>query len=43
MRNALGAAGVLVALLLAPAAQGAVDDRTTLERYAGATWSSLAR
>jgi Protein of unknown function (DUF3131) len=42
MRNAPGAAGVLVALLLAPAAQGAVDDRTTLERYAGATWSSLA-
>jgi hypothetical protein len=33
---------VLVALLLAPAAQGAVDDRATLERYAGATWASLA-
>jgi RTX calcium-binding nonapeptide repeat (4 copies)/Putative glucoamylase/Protein of unknown function (DUF3131) len=42
MRKSLGAAGVLVALLLAPAAQGAVDDRATLERYAGATWASLA-
>ena len=38
----MGAAAVLVALLLAPGAQAAVDDRATLERYAGATWASLA-
>src|SRR3954452_11441924 len=37
-----GAAVVLVALLDATAAQAAVDDRATLERYAGATWASLA-
>src|SRR3954469_19691949 len=42
MRSAWGAAAALVALLLAPGAQGAVDDRATLERYAGATWASLA-
>jgi hypothetical protein len=42
MRSAWGAAVVLVALLLAPGAQAAVDDRATLERYAGATWASLA-
>jgi hypothetical protein len=42
MRSAWGAAVALVALLLAPAAQAAVDDRATLERYAGATWASLA-
>src|SRR3982750_5008230 len=42
MRSGWGAAVVLVALLLAPGAQAAVDDRSTLERYAGATWASLA-
>src|SRR4051812_49553878 len=42
MRKPWGAAVVLVALLLASGAQAAVDDRATLERYAGATWASLA-
>ena len=41
MRKAWGVALLVVALTLAPGAQGADDDRATLERYARDTWASF--
>jgi Putative glucoamylase/RTX calcium-binding nonapeptide repeat (4 copies)/Protein of unknown function (DUF3131) len=41
MRKVWGATLVAAILLLAPAAEAAADDRATLERYAGATWTSF--
>src|SRR3954469_10345726 len=38
----MGSGGGPSGLLLAPGAQAAGGDRSTLERYAGATWASLA-
>jgi hypothetical protein len=41
MRKACAAALLTATLLLAPAAQAADGDRTTLDRYATATWASF--
>ena len=41
MRKAWGVAILVAALTLAPGAQGADDDRATLERYARDTWASF--